>query len=272
MQRLAFSTDDVPEADRFGYWREAVSEGFIGVSGERDQDQETPYAGKVEGWVGESVACFRYRADPFRVVRRPRDIARIGWDDSYFLYREFGAGAWFDHDRREFVTRTDDLVIADLTVPFATGPRVNYDQEMWVMPRRLLDPHLPILGRPRSLVLSGSEGVAGMVKSYLGAFAAQIDTLPDERVGVVADALCRLLAVACGGEAGEQGEAIRAARIEEAKRCVGAHLTDPGLTPEKAARALKISVRQLHLLFEPTEPASPNTSSAVGSTSAGPRS
>jgi AraC-like DNA-binding protein len=29
-------------------------------------------------------------------------------------------------------------------------------------------------------------------------------------------------------------------------------LADPGLTPEKAAAALKMSVRQLHLLFEPS--------------------
>ena len=91
-----------------------------------------------------------------------------------------------------------------------------------------------------------------MIKAYLDAFAAQIDTLADGEVGVAADALCRLLAVACGGEAGEQGQALLLARIEEAKRFVGLHLSDPGLTAEKAAQALKISVRRLHLLFEPT--------------------
>ncbi len=91
-----------------------------------------------------------------------------------------------------------------------------------------------------------------MIKAYVDAFAAQIDTLADGEVGAVADALCRLLAVACGGEAGEQGEAIRVARVEEAKRYVGLHLSDPMLSPERVASALKISVRQLHLLFEPS--------------------
>jgi AraC-like DNA-binding protein len=89
-----------------------------------------------------------------------------------------------------------------------------------------------------------------MVRAYVDAFAAQIDTLPEGQVGFIADALCRLLAVACGGEAGEQREAIHLARLEEAKRYVVLHLADPGLSPDKAARALKVSVRGLHLLFE----------------------
>ena len=71
------------------------------------------------------------------------------------------------------------------------------------------------------------------------------------RDSCVADTLCRLLAVACGGEAGEQGQAIRLARLADAKRYVGLHLADPDLTPETAASALKISVRLLNLLFEP---------------------
>ena len=109
MQRLTISTDDVPGAERFAYWREAVSEELIGVSGERDKDAETPFNGELEGWIGGSIARFRYRADRFRVLRQPRDIARRSWEDFFCLYRESSAGAWFDHDRLEFVTRSDDL-------------------------------------------------------------------------------------------------------------------------------------------------------------------
>src|SRR5258707_1114200 len=62
---------------------------------------------------------------------------------------------------------------------------------------------------------------------------------------------CRLLAVACGAGIGDHHEALRSARIEAAKRYIELHLADPGLTPAKAAAALNISVRQLHLVFEP---------------------
>lgn len=251
MQRIAFSTDDVPEADRFAYWRETVSEQSVGVSGERDNDGATSFSGKLDGWVDESVKRFRYCSDRFRVRRRPCDMARRNWDDSIILYREFSDAAWFEHAQREFVTRSNDLVIADATLSFATEPRTSFDHEVWLLPRRFFDPHLAGGRCPSSIILRGSEGVAGMIKAYVDAFAAQIDTLADGEVGSVTDVLCRLMAVACGGEAGEQRQAIRLARLADAKRYVGLHLADPDLTPETAASALKISVRLLHLLFEP---------------------
>src|SRR5262249_28326677 len=41
-------------------------------------------------------------------------------------------------------------------------------------------------------------------------------------------------------------------RFAETQRYIDLHLADAGLTPEKAAAALKISVRQLHHQFEPS--------------------
>ncbi len=34
MHRLVLTTDDVPEADRFAYWREEFGEAMLGFSGE----------------------------------------------------------------------------------------------------------------------------------------------------------------------------------------------------------------------------------------------
>ena len=106
--------------------------------------------------------------------------------------------------------------------------------------------------RPRSFVLPGASGLTGIIKAYRDAVAEQIDALEDREADVLADNFCRLLAVACGAAAGEHQEALRLARLEEAKRYVGLHLADPELTPEKAAGALRMSVRQLHRLFEPS--------------------
>jgi AraC-like DNA-binding protein len=64
-----------------------------------------------------------------------------------------------------------------------------------------------------------------------------------------------LVALACG--ASDEGQwngraSLRAARLEAAKRHIGRHLAEPGLTPASTAAALGVSVRHLHLLFEPT--------------------
>jgi AraC-like DNA-binding protein len=252
MRRLALSTDEISETDRFAYWREEVSARLVGVSSERNTDQERPFRAKVRGAISESVIRLRYRADGHPVFRRPSDIARVGWDDHFMLCREIGAGAWFDYDRQEFATRSGDLTVADPRIPFATQVRTDYDFDLWLFPRKLLDPHLAVSQRPRSLVLTGETGLGGMVKTYLNAFGAQFDRLDEREAGLLADNFCRLLAAACGANAGDQRDAIRAARLAEVQRYVDLHLADPRLSPEKAAGALKMSVRQLHLLFEPS--------------------
>jgi AraC-like DNA-binding protein len=79
-----------------------------------------------------------------------------------------------------------------------------------------------------------------------------MDTLEPRELVLVTDNFCRLLALACGAAVGEHGEAIRSARLNEIKRYIDLNIADPELTPEKAARALKMSLRQLHLAFEPS--------------------
>jgi AraC-like DNA-binding protein len=252
MQRLVLSTDDFPEEDRFSYWREEVCEGVIGVSGERGKGQETPFSAHLRASFGASLVRIRYRSDGHPIFRRPHDIARIGWDDHIFLYCEVGAGGWLDVGGREFVTQRGDLMLGDPTIPFAIKARVKYDIDLWRFPRKLIDPHRPISQGPSTLLLAGHDGLNGMVKAYLNAFARQIDALDDREADCIADNFCRLLAVACAAAAGDQREATHLARLEEAKRYINRRLADPALTPGKAAAALKISVRQLHRLFEPS--------------------
>ncbi len=252
MQRLVLSTDHVPEAERFAYWRAAVSDGLLGNRVEPNEDQKSPFNGRLSTFSAGSVGRIRCRADGHPAFRGPREIGRRSWHEHFLLYREFSAGAWFGWNGDEFATRPGELWIADPTTPFAAKVRESYDYDVWMLPRTLLDPHLPASGLPRYRLLTGSPGLIGMIKAYLDAFAGQLDTLQDADVDLIADNFCRLLAVACGAAAGEQQESLRVARLEEAKRYIGLHLADPELAPEKAAAALKISVRQLHLLFEPS--------------------
>jgi AraC-like DNA-binding protein len=250
MRRLVISTDDVPEAERFSYWREVVG-GLVGVSGERNKDQETSFSGQFVGSVSDSFLRMRVRCDAFPVCRGPREIAHRSWDDHVMVLRESSVGSWYTYNRREVVLRPGDLVAADPTFPLVGKARASWDHETWLFPRRLIEPHLSA-SRPQPFVLAGREGLAGVVKAYLDAIAAQMDALDEREAELVADNFCQLLAVACGAAAGEHQQAIRLARLEEAKRYIGLHLADPEMTPEKTAAALKMSVRQLHLVFEPS--------------------
>jgi AraC-like DNA-binding protein len=245
------STHDVPEAERFAYWREAICEQLIGISGERHRGQEIPFSCHVDASLGPSLARVRYRGNAHVVFRRPPEIARIGWEEYIWVYHEYSIGASVNVDRGEFVTKRGDLSIYEPTRPVAAKALADCDHDSWLFPRKLFEPHLRASQHPHWLVL-GDNGLSRMVKAYLDALARQLDALDDREADLVADNFCRLLAVACGASAGEHQEAIRLGRLEEAKRHINLHLAEPGLAPEKAAAALKMSVRQLHRVFEPS--------------------
>jgi hypothetical protein len=96
-QRVVLSTDDVPVAERFGYWREAVCERMWGISGERNKDQETPFNGRIIASVSGPLRHIRSRADSYPLFRRPRDIARRSMDNMVLVYREHSVVRWFGH-------------------------------------------------------------------------------------------------------------------------------------------------------------------------------
>jgi AraC-like DNA-binding protein len=252
MQRLSLSTADQAAKDRFAYWREDVNEALIGVTGESPIPADTPFTARVDAHLGLALAHFRYRSDGFPVSRGRRQIAQRGWDNWIWLYQECGAGAWFSHGGREHLTNAGDLVLVDPAVPFATKAHDVYDLNIWLLPRHALAPHLPGARFPRSWRLPGTHGIGAVLAGYLDSFAAQLDHLPENEVSAIAGNVGRLVALACGGRDGDATEALRAARLDEARRYIDLHLSDPALTPEKLAGALKISVRQLHGLFVPT--------------------
>ena len=122
MQRMVLSTDHVPEAERFSYWREAVGEGLLGTSAERNKGQETLFNARVDASIGASFARFRFRTDGYSVFRRPRDIARLSWDDYFCLYRKSTSASGLARVDASWSREPGDLVIGDRTTPFASKP------------------------------------------------------------------------------------------------------------------------------------------------------
>jgi AraC-like DNA-binding protein len=249
---LTLSVDHLRESDRFAYWREEWCQATVGVTGELDQRAGRKFRARATSRISEHEIRLRCQTSPFHVSRGRREINRRGWESWIWLHQELSEGTLFEHAGNEFVTRRGDLLLMDPTIPFTNKARSAHDYRRWFLPRAWIEPHLSFDRRPLSIHLTGSGGLDTIVRSYLEALNETIDTLDHLQQPAVIDNLCRLLALSCGGPPGPQQGAIRAAKLQQAKEYISKHLTDPGLTPTQAAAAVKISVRQLHLLFEPT--------------------
>jgi len=249
---VTLSVDHLCENDRFAYWREQWCQATVGVTGELSQRAGQEFRARATCWTSEHLIRLRCQTSPFRVSRGLQEINRHGWEDWIWLYQEVSQGTLFEHAGNEFVTKRGDLLVMDPTIPFKNQARSAHDYHRWFLPRAWIEPHLPHDRRPLSIHLTGSEGLDALVRAFLGALNETIDTLDNSQQPAVVDNFCRLLAVTCGGAPGPQQDAVRAAKLQQAKDYISKHLTDPRLTPTQAAAAIKVSVRQLHLLFEPT--------------------
>jgi AraC-like DNA-binding protein len=124
-----------------------------------------------------------------------------------------------------------------------------------LIPREVLSPLLAGGRLTRPIPVRAGSPMGSLLGFAFEAAATQVPLLSPELGDAVLQNLSGLVALACG--ASEEGRtswqnSVRAARLEGAKRYIEQHLAEPGLTPANTAAALGISLRQLHLLFEPT--------------------
>jgi len=95
----------------------------------------------------------------------------------------------------------------------------------------------------------------GLLAGYCAALGDQTLISPEVRQ-TIGMHIQDLVSLALGAGVDQTEAATRrglaAARLVGVKKLVARRLTEPDLTPTKVARAMGISVRQLHLLFEPT--------------------
>jgi AraC-like DNA-binding protein len=248
--RVHITTDDVPEADRFGLWSAAVFS-TLAISAQPIPDAEGPFAARFSARSSGPLLNCRFDSDGFHATRKDREIAHRQWH-GYRVYREASAGVWFRIAGQEMLSATGDLLVTDADALFEARPVHRYADESWLLPKSLLGPHLPARGRPRLIRLSGASGVGALAAGYLESLTEHWDSISEPAMSSVADTLARLIGIACGGSAADQPDAVRAGRLVEARRHIDRHLADPALSPAGVAAALGISVRTLHLLFEPT--------------------
>lgn len=258
MERMVLTTDSVPGPERFAFWRDGLLQGVLGMTGEPTDATTRDFDARITIWTGGGLTRLRGEADTHLACRSPREIARKS-GDAYWLHRDMARDTWFDvPGRGQFVIPRGELILSSTDHPHRTRPLdrgSRFDGDYWVLPRTLLEPHLPAFGGPPCVTLSsegGDSGMLALLTSYLDSLGEQAEALRDPEAKQAGDILCRLIAAACGAALPERKDALRAARLEQIKRHVDQHLAEMDLSPGQAAAALGISVRSLHLAFEPT--------------------
>lgn len=239
---LSFSTDSAPEVERFDAGREFNHGAFAVLFGPMQQAPADDSA-KVEVRLKGSLGLLRYQAGGTHVIRGASQIARRTWN-GYMIQRQ-RCGLRCANPVKDFHSRPGALIIGASEIPWESWAEAHYDHDVLIVPKALMDPHLPATERPVVTMLARLTGFEALAAEYFDSLARQWDELDEKALEAAAGVLCRLIGVALGARAELAPEAAAAGRLAAAKRHVEARLADPRLNAARAAGALRISERTL---------------------------
>lgn len=251
---MKFTTSALAAGDRFEHWREVRCKALSGVTIELERERRANFHGEFSAVaVGGATFTEAKASSSYVLSRTERDIGRLagnsimiaqlvrgpGWMHASAdrVHAVAGNALGIGHSDRAYIatpTRTDGFHSRVLRIPLPA----NDESSRAALP---------------SEPLRLSQPAANLIACIFETVATQGARLADAQQ-VMRDVA--QLALISRGRAGpgtpESRLALRGGYLLAAKRFIARNLYDASLTPEKVASALGMSVRKLHMLFEPT--------------------
>jgi AraC-like DNA-binding protein len=249
------STDELPPAQRFAHWREMRARNIFGVTVELDRAQRLDFKGSMTAIKLGSASLIEMHSSSYDVKRSETDIARAP-GDSLCIYQQLDSGGWFRASGREFVLAAGDIATNYTDLPYATRPtgQKGFHLRILKVPlsecRHWVRRETDLWAAP----LSREPGANALLADLFGSFAREAPKLDSAAAELTVRTLVQLALIARGqsDRRSEEGRAAcREALLGAARRHIEKHSGRGDLSAAKTAAALGISVRQLHLLFEP---------------------
>lgn len=254
---IHFSTDDLRPQDRFDHWCEVRARNLFGVTISLRPEERLDFRGRFSAnTVGKAILS-EMRASSYTVSRTAQDISRAS-GDSLCIYQQAGGKSWFDaKSGGEFVVPTGGLAVSHSDLPYLTKPITPHGFDLRVL-------KIPLAGR--GILADRARGLAPSlvradprlqraISAAFNALVADAAKNPDADLDRAVDHLAQLTLLARGRISSgslESRAALRFGCLHAARDIMMRGLHRPDLTPATVAAELGISLRQVHVLFEPT--------------------
>jgi AraC-like DNA-binding protein len=243
------STDWLPPAERFDFWRSTVSDLTmpIDVRSEHADDFSATVAASGLGHI--ELLDMRHRSI---VVDRSRRLIRRSDPEVVHLVLSLAGHQRISQDRGEVVLRPGDMTMYSSSRIFRTYPEPGLHEEsaiVLVFPRSLL-PVPP--GRVDDLLtvrFDPAEPLAGLVGAHMRALVRHPGVEPADAprlAAITLDLVGLMLARRLASAGPPAPDEVLLARIQA---FIERHLAQPGLTPQSVADAHHLSLRSLQRLF-----------------------
>lgn len=229
---------------------------IFGVSIELERDKHAEFHGRFSVLPVGGAALVEMHASSYKVKRTEADVARAP-SDSLCIYQQLDGAGWFHAGGAEFVVSAGSLATSHSDLSYTTEPttEAGFHLRLVKIPfarcRALVERERDLSARPLQIV----SGFTTLFAANFESFVAQAPLLSGAGAEAAVQTLAQLALVARGMAEPQNEpsrEAIRSGLLHNARQSVEINIDRSDLSPALVAGLLGISVRQLHLLFEPT--------------------
>jgi AraC-like DNA-binding protein len=252
--RTLITTEDLPVADRFAYFRDVVFQEPSPMA--VHCDRPTDFSAQLDkAELGALTMVSLSTRTPGRCqIQRSAELIRRSDPEAYRLVLKLGGHSVLDHNDHQVSLGPGDLVLYDTSRP-AQGWRGSGDDQ-WVMvrfPRELLPLPTSAVQRLVGARFCGRTGIGALLSGFVTKAAQDIGHYrPADALRLsttLLDLLGALLAHELEADKALPPESHRQVLLHRIQVFVQQRLGDPALSPELIAAAHHISARSLHRLF-----------------------
>lgn len=237
-----WSTDLIPERERFSFWREVISDTIFSISPEAPQDQ---FSARVRVRGCGPLRFAMCQSTSYEIIRSQRDIDRTS-ADQYSVYLQLRGHSLVTQAGETADLDYNDIALADCRRPYRARLSDNGLRAVAVLPRPMVNSRAPWLSeRPLHKVPSNSRYL-GLARRHMIHLIS--DSLTESETGLLTENLCNLLALAAAPD-------LQPSRLRSELQTMAilafcrqnVHRAD--LSPRFVAEHFGISVRTLHGRF-----------------------
>ncbi|MFI1105752.1 helix-turn-helix domain-containing protein [Streptomyces melanogenes] len=254
MAVASVSTDPIPAAERFDWWCDLVWQDVARTIITSDHA-----AAFQAGAETADLGLVKVTAMHFAPIRslRTRSLIRQSDPEVYELTLIKGDPMWLSQRRNDTAARAGDLLLWDTSQPFDGGVCGDRAEAIIVhLPRSALS--LPS-DRIDSLVaqrMPATSGMGAILAAFLTEVLGQAGACRPQDLNtlgaVTLDLASAFLAQCVDATRRLSPETRREVLAARITAFIDRNLADPGLTPAVVAAQHHISLRSLHLLFQPS--------------------
>jgi AraC-like DNA-binding protein len=249
MPLQSWTTQDVPQRERFEYWSDAICRAVLNVA------VQPPLASEFHGQISTrrtpSISYVSFASSAHRIVRDKGAASRAG-EESYLVSLQMGGRAHIRQGDKEVVLQGGGLTLVEGWRPFSVQLEGDVSRMLALVPRRVLQSRCPSLrsgtqGSALRVVPAGAP-FADLLRDYMLRLSDPANPVSDTVAEALGENLCNLLGVVCGDTVPvtHSGTGVRR---EALHAFIRRNLADPTLSPATAAAHLRISLRSVHHLL-----------------------